>query len=108
MGMVVAPVVRDALSHGDAVVALESTIISHGMPYPQNLETAKQVEQIVKENGAILATIAVLEGAPHIGLNHEELKLLASLGNKAQKTAHRDFPYVQLGFLRARDHGNSP
>ncbi|XP_020531118.1 uncharacterized protein LOC18447596 isoform X1 [Amborella trichopoda] len=94
MGMVVAPVVRDALSHGVAVVALESTIISHGMPYPQNLETAKQVEQIVKENGAIPATIAILDGVPHIGLNHEELKLLASLGKKAQKTARRDIPYV--------------
>ncbi|KAL4181356.1 hypothetical protein AMTRI_Chr12g236860 [Amborella trichopoda] len=82
MGMVVAPVVRDALSHGVAVVALESTIISHGMHYPQNLESAKKVEQIVKENGVISATIAILDGVPHIGLNHEELKLPASLGKK--------------------------
>ncbi|KAJ0021248.1 hypothetical protein Pint_30896 [Pistacia integerrima] len=59
--------VSDALSSGQAVVALESTIISHGMPYPQNLETAKEVEEIVRDNGAVPATIAILDGVPCIG-----------------------------------------
>ncbi|XP_073106572.1 pseudouridine-5'-phosphate glycosidase isoform X2 [Elaeis guineensis] len=63
----IAPDVRDALLHGNAVVALESTIISHGMPYPENLCTAKEVEAVVKENGAIPATIAILDGVPCIG-----------------------------------------
>lgn len=86
--------VSEALSRGRAVVALESTIITHGMPYPQNLETAKEVEAIVKENGAVPATIAILEGVPCIGLNSEELERLAILGPKAQKTARRDIAHV--------------
>ncbi|KAL5998693.1 hypothetical protein ACLOJK_009638 [Asimina triloba] len=65
----IAPEVHQALSNGHAVVALESTIISHGMPYPQNLETAKEVEAIVKANGAVPATIAVLDGVPCIALD---------------------------------------
>eukprot|EP00262_Sarcandra_glabra_P014480 TRINITY_DN4246_c0_g1_i1.p1 TRINITY_DN4246_c0_g1~~TRINITY_DN4246_c0_g1_i1.p1 ORF type:complete len:346 (-),score=75.13 TRINITY_DN4246_c0_g1_i1:106-1143(-) len=90
----IAPEVLDALSCGKAVVALESTIISHGMPYPQNLETAKVLEMIIKENGAVPATIAILDGVPCIGLNIEELERLAHLGSKAQKTARRDIPHV--------------
>ncbi|KAI3973873.1 hypothetical protein MKX01_030449 [Papaver californicum] len=79
--------VFDALSNGRAVVALESTIISHGMPYPQNLQTAKEVEAIVRENGAVPATIAILGGVPCI-------ERLASLGTKAQKTARRDIAHI--------------
>ncbi|KAF1889325.1 hypothetical protein Lal_00024648 [Lupinus albus] len=90
----VAAEVSEALSLGRPVVALESTIISHGMPYPQNLETAKQVEAIVRENGAIPATIAILDGAPCVGLSIEELERLATLGTKAQKTARRDIAHV--------------
>lgn len=90
----IAPDVRDALSRGNAVVALESTIISHGMPYPKNLQTAKEVEAIMKENGAIPATIAILDGVPCIGLNNEQLERLAKLGTKAQKTARRDIPHI--------------
>ncbi|XP_058115299.1 pseudouridine-5'-phosphate glycosidase isoform X1 [Magnolia sinica] len=90
----IAPEVSNALSHGRAVVALESTIISHGMPYPQNLETAKEVESIIKENGAVPATIAILDGVPCIGLSNEELQRLANLGKKAQKTARRDIPHI--------------
>ncbi|KAJ6823685.1 uncharacterized protein M6B38_127500 [Iris pallida] len=86
--------VRDALSCGNAVVALESTIISHGMPFPQNLQTAMEVEAIVKANGAIPATIAILDGVPCIGLNSEQLGRLARLGTKAQKTARRDIPAI--------------
>ncbi|KAI8526117.1 hypothetical protein RHMOL_Rhmol13G0284200 [Rhododendron molle] len=63
------PDVSEALSHGRAVVALESTIISHGMPYPQNLETAKEVEAIVRENGAVPATVAILDGVPCLSPN---------------------------------------
>ncbi|KAI3928606.1 hypothetical protein MKW98_024207 [Papaver atlanticum] len=86
--------VFDALSNGRAVVALESTIISHGMPYPQNLQTAKEVEAIVRENGAVPATIAILDGTPCIGLSNEQLERLASLGTKAQKTARRDIAHI--------------
>ncbi|KAL5707036.1 pseudouridylate synthase [Ranunculus cassubicifolius] len=90
----VSPEVAEALSRGDAVVALESTIISHGMPYPQNFETAKEVEAIVRENGAVPATIAILNGVPCVGLSVEELERLANLGTKAQKTARRDIAQV--------------
>ncbi|KAG5005622.1 hypothetical protein JHK85_024164 [Glycine max] len=90
----VASEVSEALSLGRAVVALESTIISHGMPYPQNLETAKEVERIVRENGAVPATIAILDGTPCVGLSVEELERLAILGTRAQKTARRDIAHV--------------
>ncbi|PIA26481.1 hypothetical protein AQUCO_09300059v1 [Aquilegia coerulea] len=90
----ISPEVAEALSRGDAVVALESTIISHGMPYPQNLETAKELEAIVRNNGAVPATIAILDGIPCIGLTTKELERLANLGTKAQKTARRDIAYL--------------
>ncbi|KAF3454159.1 hypothetical protein FNV43_RR04606 [Rhamnella rubrinervis] len=83
----VSPEVSEALSNGRAVVALESTIISHGMPYPLNLETAQEVEANVRENGAVPATIAILDGIPCVGLSQEELGRLATLGKQAQKTA---------------------
>lgn len=65
--MRVSPEVQRALEDGRAVVALESTIISHGMPYPQNLHTALEVEEVVRRNGAVPATIAIIGGVPHIG-----------------------------------------
>ncbi len=71
------PDVSDALANGDPVVALESTIITHGMPYPQNVETAKAVEAAIREAGAVPATIAILKGELHIGLTAAELKELA-------------------------------
>ncbi|KDO44930.1 hypothetical protein CISIN_1g0237171mg, partial [Citrus sinensis] len=64
------------------------------MPYPQNFETAKEVEAIVRNNGAVPATIAILEGLPCVGLSTEELERLAKLGSKAQKTARRDIAHV--------------
>ncbi|XP_077214471.1 indigoidine synthase A family protein isoform X2 [Tasmannia lanceolata] len=64
------------------------------MPYPQNLQTAREVESIIKENGAVPATIAILDGVPHIGLNNVDLERLAILGKKAQKTARRDIPCI--------------
>ena len=67
------PEVAQAVAQGKPVVALESTIISHGMPYPQNVETALQVERIIRENGAVPATIAVLGGRLKAGLTKEEI-----------------------------------
>ncbi|KAK3145417.1 hypothetical protein QOZ80_3BG0252590 [Eleusine coracana subsp. coracana] len=93
-GVTVAPEVTAALARGAAVVALESTIISHGMPYPKNLQTAMEVEAIVRENGAVPATIAILDGVPHVGLSSEQLKRLAISGTQFQKTARRDIAHV--------------
>jgi len=78
------PEVREALDQNRAIVALESTIITHGMPYPQNLETARQVEQDVRDAGATPATIAVLNGTLHIGLTDEDLTALARSENVAK------------------------
>jgi pseudouridine-5'-phosphate glycosidase len=85
--------VRDALASGQPVVALESTIISHGMPYPQNVEMARTVEGIVREGGAVPATIAVLHGRLTIGLSPDDLELLAS-DESVIKVSIRDLPYV--------------
>ncbi|WP_028643791.1 pseudouridine-5'-phosphate glycosidase [Nocardioides sp. URHA0020] len=88
-----APEVADALAAGQPVVALESTIISHGMPYPQNVAMATEVEGIVREHGAVPATIAILDGRLCIGLSPDQLELLASDGN-VTKVSVRDLPYV--------------
>lgn len=85
--------VRESLASGRPVVALESTIISHGMPYPQNVAMATEVEQLIREGGAIPATIAVLGGRPRIGLGPDELELLAS-DPDVTKVSLRDLPYV--------------
>lgn len=85
--------VAEALRDGRPVVALESTIISHGMPYPQNAEMATEVEQIIRDDGAVPATIAVLAGRPHIGLSATDLELLATSPDVA-KVSVRDLPYV--------------
>jgi pseudouridine-5'-phosphate glycosidase len=85
--------VAEALSDGAPVVALESTIISHGMPYPQNVQTAVEVETIIRELGATPATIAVLDGHAHVGLDAEALELLASSPD-VSKVSVRDLPYV--------------
>ncbi len=88
------PDVRDTLAQNRPVVALESTIISHGMPYPQNKETALLVEQIVRDNGAIPATIAIINGKIKVGLNNDEIDYLARSGNKIVKASRRDIPYL--------------
>ena len=85
--------VATALAEGRPVVALESTIISHGMPYPQNVEMAVEVEGIVRSLGAVPATIAVLDGRPRIGLSPDDLELLASHPD-VTKVSVRDLPYV--------------
>lgn len=88
------PDVEWAIQHRQPVVALESTIISHGMPYPQNVETALQVETAVRENGAIPATIAILDGAVRVGLGPEEIDALGRQGRQAHKTSRRDIAFV--------------
>jgi pseudouridine-5'-phosphate glycosidase len=85
--------VKEALKEGKPVVALESTIISHGMPYPQNVETALKVEDIVRENGAIPATIAILNGKLKVGLTEEEIEYLGKSKNVI-KTSRRDIPFI--------------
>lgn len=85
--------VKHALEHNLPVVALESTIISHGMPYPQNVEMAKRCEEIIRENGAIPATIAIINGRIKVGLTDEDLNLLATSKNVA-KVSRRDLAKV--------------
>lgn len=87
------PEVQRALTERLPLVALESTIIAHGMPYPQNLEVAKQVEQTVREHGAIPATIAIIHGRVHIGLSDSELSHFAQLSDVV-KCSRRDLAFV--------------
>ena len=94
----IAPEVQEALANGKPVVALESTIISHGMPYPQNVKTALQVEKIIRENGAVPATIAVIGGRMKGGLTAEEIDYLGKTGAGVAKASRRDLPVlVALG-----------
>lgn len=86
--------VRDALEAGKPVVALESTIISHGMPYPQNVETALNVENIIRECGAVPATIAVIGGKMKAGCSREEIEYLGKKGLDVRKTSRRDIPVI--------------
>lgn len=88
------PEVAKALEEGKPVVALESTIISHGMPYPKNVETAINVEKIIRDNGAIPATIAILKGRLKVGLTREEIESLGKGGTKVIKTSRRDIPFI--------------
>ena len=88
------PEVSSALRSKQPVVALESTIISHGMPYPRNVETALQVEAIVRKNGAIPATIAVINGRMKVGLSKQEITNLGKLGTAVLKVSRRDLPVV--------------
>lgn len=90
----IAPEVMEALENNRPVVALESTIISHGMPYPQNVETAREVESIIRAEGAIPATIAILNGRLKVGLSNEELEYLGKAGRDVIKTSRRDIPFI--------------
>ncbi|PID58376.1 pseudouridine-5-phosphate glycosidase [candidate division KSB3 bacterium] len=92
--------VQHALDAGLPVVALESTIISHGMPYPDNLKTAKEVEQIVSETGAMPATIAIIDGDICVGLSEEQMQLLAT-EKHIVKASRRDLPIVLSKKLHA-------
>jgi len=86
--------VREALQQGKPVVALESTIISHGMPYPQNVQTALQVEQTIRDNGAVPATIAIIGGKLKAGCTPEEIEYLGKKGHEVTKASRRDLPVL--------------
>ena len=88
----ISPEVKEALAAGKPVVALESTIISHGMPYPKNVETALRVEQTIRDHGAVPATIAVIGGRLKAGLSHEEIEYLGKTGRGVAKASRRDLP----------------
>lgn len=85
--------VRSAIENNRPVVALESTIISHGMPYPKNVETALNVEQIIRVQGAIPATIAILNGRLKVGLSHDEIEMLGK-AKDVVKASRRDIPFI--------------
>ena len=86
--------VRHALAERRPVVALESTIIAHGMPYPQNVETARQVEEIVRETGSVPATIAIIGGVMKVGLSGGELERFGREGRSIAKVSVRDLPFI--------------
>ena len=90
----IAPEVAQALAEGRPVVALESTIISHGMPYPQNVETALAVEKIVRSSGAVPATIAIIGGRLKAGLSPEEIEYFGKKGVEIAKASRRDLPVL--------------
>ncbi|MBT3785232.1 pseudouridine-5-phosphate glycosidase, partial [bacterium] len=87
------PEVQDALDSGKAVVALESTIISHGMPFPQNRDTAVRCQEIIREKGAVPATIGILKGRPTIGLDRAQIEVMAT-DDSVIKVSRRDLPFV--------------
>ncbi|MDD6257713.1 MAG: pseudouridine-5'-phosphate glycosidase [Erysipelotrichaceae bacterium] len=88
------PEVEKALKEKKPVIALESTIISHGMPYPQNVETANKVEEIIREHGGVPATIGIVEGVPTVGLTKDEIEELGKRGHAVPKVSRRDLPMV--------------
>ena len=90
----ISPEVQQALSEGKPVVALESTIISHGMPYPKNVETALRVERTIRENGAVPATIAIIGGRLKAGLSESEIAYLGKTGRAVAKVSRRDLPVI--------------
>jgi pseudouridine-5'-phosphate glycosidase len=86
--------VQNAIENKKPIVALESTIISHGMPYPQNVKTALQCEAIIRELGCVPATIAIIKGKLKVGLEPEEIDYLGKKGHDVIKTSRRDIPYI--------------
>lgn len=92
--LVISPEVKKAIDDNKPVVALESTIISHGMPYPKNVETALKVEEIVRENGAIPATIAIIQGKLSVGITPKEIDYLGKKGLDVTKASRRDIPVL--------------
>lgn len=92
--LAVSPEVKQALAENRPVVALESTIISHGMPYPKNVETALQVEKIVRDNGAVPATICILHGQIVVGITREQIEYVGQQGLSMPKASRRDLPIL--------------
>ena len=91
--MKINPIVKEALLNNKPVVALETTIISHGMPYPKNVETALKVEQVIREHGAIPATIGIINGEPIVGMTPDEIELFGKEKN-ILKASRRDLPVI--------------
>ncbi len=91
------PEVAEALANNQAVVALESTIISHGMPYPRNVETALLVEKTIRDQGAVPATIAIIGGRLKVGLDEEQIRHLGKAGTAVAKVSRRDIPFIVAG-----------
>lgn len=92
--IVISKEVQEAIDNNQPIVALESTIISHGMPYPKNVETALNVEKIIRENGAVPATIAIIKGQLKVGLTEKEIDYLGKKGLEVIKSSRRDMPLV--------------
>ena len=92
----VSPEVQEAIEAGKPVVALESTIISHGMPYPQNVETALNMEKIIRENGAVPATVAIIGGKITVGCSPEQIEYLGKKGLEVTKASRRDLPVLLM------------
>ncbi|MEZ4952426.1 MAG: pseudouridine-5'-phosphate glycosidase [Saprospiraceae bacterium] len=90
----ISPEIKNALENKRPVVALESTIIAHGMPYPQNAETALLVEKTIRENGALPATIAIINGKLKAGLSEDEINYIGKNGPNILKTSRRDIPFI--------------
>ena len=88
------PEVEQAIREGRPVIALESTIISHGMPYPQNVETALQVEKIVRDHGGVPATIGIIDGVGVVGMSEEEIEEFGRRGQSIPKVSRRDLPVI--------------
>lgn len=99
--LTIAPEVEDALAEGRPVVALESTIIAHGLPWPANLETAQALEKAVRDHGAVPATIAVIDGQPQIGLDEASLRMLADPEAEFRKASTRDLAALRI----SQQHG---
>lgn len=97
----ISPEVAAALANNQPIVALESTIISHGMPWPQNAQTAKKVEQLIRDNGAVPATIAIINGRLKAGLSSDEIDTLGQAGLSVIKCSRRDLPFV----VATQQHG---
>lgn len=99
--LLIHPEVAEALNTNQPVVALESTIIAHGLPYPENKATAQQLEKIIREAGAVPATIAIIDGKIKIGLDAQEMELIASEKTQVIKVSRRDLPLV----IARKQHG---
>src|SRR5690554_2938371 len=88
------PSVHEALTQNKPIVALESTLISHGLPYPDNLHTALKAEQILREQGVVPATIGIIDGKIKVGMTEEEIRFLAMHPEKIIKTSKKDIPFI--------------
>ena len=92
--MKINPAILEALKANKPVVALESTIISHGMPYPKNVETALRVEEVIRAHGVVPATIGIIDGEPIVGMTPEEIELFGKNSKDIGKASRRDLPVV--------------